>query len=228
MFRPIQIFNVLLSISFLQVSSKPQTNFGDIFGGQDVNGLLNDPNIQGALNNLGGQDLSGLLNNPNVQGVLNNIGGQDLNGLLNNPNIQGVLNNLGGQDVTGLLNNENNPNLQEILKKIDLENLNLDNIDLGPHKDAIEKAINIIKVSSPEDLGDLSEAIEANPDSLPDILGVDSNIDPEIVKIVAGWIKSEANRMATISPPQVIQSGSSRAALSLFFAFCLIVKITFM
>eukprot|EP00092_Neocalanus_flemingeri_P002308 GFUD01002465.1.p1 GENE.GFUD01002465.1~~GFUD01002465.1.p1 ORF type:complete len:208 (+),score=50.45 GFUD01002465.1:142-765(+) len=207
MFRPIQICNVLLSISFLQVSSKPQTNFGDIFGGQDVNGLLNDPNIQGALNNLGGQDLSGLLNNPNVQGVLNN---------------------LGGQDVTGLLNNENNPNLQEILKNIDLENLNLDNIDLGPHKDVIEKAINIIKVSSPEDLGDLSEAIEANPDSLPGILGVDSNIDPNIVKIVAGWIKSEANRMTTISPPQVIQSGSSRATLSLFFAFCLIVKITFM
>eukprot|EP00092_Neocalanus_flemingeri_P058644 GFUD01069917.1.p1 GENE.GFUD01069917.1~~GFUD01069917.1.p1 ORF type:complete len:208 (+),score=49.44 GFUD01069917.1:100-723(+) len=207
MFCPLQICNVLLSISFLQVSSKPQTNFGDIFGGQDVNGLLNDPNIHGALNNLGGQDLSGFLNKSNVQGVFNN---------------------LGGQDVTGLLNNENNPNLQEILKNIDLENLNLDNIDLGPHKDVIKKAVNIIKVSSPEDLGDLSEAIEAKPDSLPGILGVDSNIDPDIVKIVAGWIKSESNRMATISPPQVIQSGSSRAALCLFFSFCLIFKITFM
>eukprot|EP00092_Neocalanus_flemingeri_P074473 GFUD01092098.1.p1 GENE.GFUD01092098.1~~GFUD01092098.1.p1 ORF type:complete len:200 (-),score=52.27 GFUD01092098.1:144-743(-) len=199
MFRPDQICIVLLSISFLQVSSKPQTNFGDIFGGQDVNGLLNDPNIQV---------------------FLNNLGGQDVNGLLNNPDIQGVLNNLGGQDVTGLINNENSPNLQEILKNIDLENLNLDNIDLGPHRDVIEKAVNIIKVSSPEDLGDLSEAIEANPDSLPIL-----HIDPEIV---AEWIKSEANRMATISPPQVIQSGSSRAALSLFFSFCLIFKITSM
>eukprot|EP00092_Neocalanus_flemingeri_P100370 GFUD01128192.1.p1 GENE.GFUD01128192.1~~GFUD01128192.1.p1 ORF type:complete len:178 (+),score=41.49 GFUD01128192.1:216-749(+) len=177
MFRPDQICIVLLSISFLQVSSKPQTN---------------------------------------------------LDGLLNNPDIQVVLNNLGGQDVTGLLNNANTPNLQEILKNIDLENLNLDNIDLGPHRDVIEKAVNIIKVSSPEDLGDLSKAIEANPDSLPDILGVDSNIDSDIVKIVAGWIKSDANRMATISPPQVIQSGSSRAALSLFFSFCLIFKITSM
>eukprot|EP00092_Neocalanus_flemingeri_P074475 GFUD01092100.1.p1 GENE.GFUD01092100.1~~GFUD01092100.1.p1 ORF type:complete len:176 (-),score=39.19 GFUD01092100.1:144-671(-) len=175
MFRPDQICIVLLSISFLQVSSKPQTNFGD---------------------------------------------GQDFNGLLNDPNIQVFLNNLGGQDVTGLLNNANTPNLQEILKNIDSENLNLDNIDLGPHRDVIEKAVNIIKVSSPEDLGDLSEAIEANPDSLPIL-----HIDPEIV---AEWIKSEANRMATISPPQVIQSGSSRAALSLFFSFCLIFKITSM
>eukprot|EP00092_Neocalanus_flemingeri_P062522 GFUD01075444.1.p1 GENE.GFUD01075444.1~~GFUD01075444.1.p1 ORF type:complete len:224 (-),score=61.05 GFUD01075444.1:86-757(-) len=220
MFGPVQICLVLLSISFVQVTCKPQQDFGSMLGG-----ILKDPNIQGVLNNLDGQDLSGLLNNFNLDDLADNpdLGGI-IGGLLNIANTPRTseneeTGNAGADQSLGGIN------LFEILKNIDLGNLNLDNIDLGPHKNFIQSAVNIIKNTSPEDLGELSKAIEENPDALQGILGLDSNVDPEIVKAVAGMINSEVNRMKTTSPPEEITSGCNHIALSIFFSFCLLFKI---
>eukprot|EP00092_Neocalanus_flemingeri_P042069 GFUD01045840.1.p1 GENE.GFUD01045840.1~~GFUD01045840.1.p1 ORF type:complete len:213 (+),score=57.56 GFUD01045840.1:217-855(+) len=209
MFGPVQICLVLLSISFVQVTCKPQQDFGSMLGG-----ILKDPNI---LNNLDGQDLSGLLNNVNFDNLADNpdLGGI-IGGLLNDANTPRTseneeTGNAGADQTLGGIN------LFEILKNIDLGNLNLDNLDLGPHKNVIQ--------SSPEDLGELSKAIEENPDALQGILGLDSNVDPEIVKAVAGMINSEVNRMKTTSPPEEITSGCNHVALSIFFSFCLLIKI---
>eukprot|EP00092_Neocalanus_flemingeri_P100430 GFUD01128269.1.p1 GENE.GFUD01128269.1~~GFUD01128269.1.p1 ORF type:complete len:181 (-),score=36.19 GFUD01128269.1:201-743(-) len=115
MFGPVQICLVLLSISFVQVTCKPQQDVGSMLGG-----ILKDPNIQGVLNNLDGQDLSGLLNNVNLDNLADNpdLGGI-IGGLLNNANTPGTseneeTGNAGADQSLGGIN------LFEILKNINI------------------------------------------------------------------------------------------------------------
>ena len=130
-----------------------------------LGGILKNPDVQHGVGTV-------LLSNEKVQGSLESLSLQpsDIQNVLQNPIVGQVL-GIQGNDGTANEGEQDQASIAlNILKQIDLDK--------------------ILKTTSREDIADLSKAAEENPNAMKDILGLDKNLDPEVVKLVAGLINT--------------------------------------
>ena len=64
----------------------------------------------------------------------------------------------------------------------------------GGDKNTIETVLQMVKTTPQEDLGELCETIEENPNALKDSLGLDTNIDPSSIKLISGMVCSQIKK----------------------------------
>ena len=64
----------------------------------------------------------------------------------------------------------------------------------GGDKNTIETVLKMVKTTPQEDLGELCETIEENPNALKDSLGLDTNIDPSSIKLITGMVCSKIKK----------------------------------